>query len=79
MKAEVLELKRDERGYSSAIITLQEKSDQMVKDLHMKGQQFVGLEEALSRNRNDGGIKKDFHVQWKAFQNAGWIVIRVFA
>lgn len=58
MKAEVLELKRDKRAYSSAIITLKEKSDQMVKDLHMKGQQIVALEEALSRKRNNGGIKK---------------------
>ena len=58
MKAEVIELKRDKRAYSSAIIALREKSDQMVKDLHMKTQQIMALEDALSRKRNPRGSGK---------------------
>ena len=57
IKAEVLELKRDKRAYSSALLALREKSEQMTKDLLMKDQQIMVLEEALSRkkgNRNGG-------------------------
>lgn len=58
IKAEVIELKRDKRAYSSAIIALREKSDQMLKDLHMKTQQIVALEDMLSRKRNRQGSGK---------------------
>lgn len=58
MKAEVVELKRDKRAYSSALITLQDKSEQMRKDLQMKNQQITALEEALSRKRSNSSGRK---------------------
>lgn len=57
MKAEVMELKRDKRAYSSALLTLREKSEQMMKDLQMKDQQIMILEQVLCAkkgNRNGG-------------------------
>lgn len=58
MKAEIMELKRDKRAYSSALVTLREKSEQMSKDMQMKNLQITALEEALSRKRNNGSGKK---------------------
>ena len=46
-----MELKRDKRAYSSALLTLREKSEKMMKDLLIKDQQIMVLEDALSRKK----------------------------
>ena len=55
LKIEVIELKKDKRAYSSALIALKEKSEQMNKDLNMKEQNITALEEELSRKRGNNG------------------------
>ena len=62
MKAEIVELKRDKRAYSSALVTQREKSEQMVKDLHVKTQQIEALEDALSRKK--GGRWGERSLPW---------------
>lgn len=51
MKAEIMELKRDKRAYSSALVTMREKLDQLIKDLNLKTQQLAAIEDALCRKR----------------------------
>ena len=58
MKAEIAELKRDKRAYSSALVTLRERLEQMIKDLHIKTQQIEALEDALARKKGDRGGNK---------------------